>query len=125
MTHRGKEHALKSCGALRKRCTGRSLAILGVTLKELAMAYGALGYYDRKLELLSEAARVLSAALGREHHETLFVQICLANALGALSKHAEERKLIEETLPLMVQVMGETHPEVRRAKLSLESLPRG
>lgn len=94
-----------------------------ITARRLqALAKQKLSQFETAAKLQQELAETCSRQFGPQHFETVFSNVRLANALGAVfvkhqAKDQQEtaRKLFEENMPLLKRLRGEQHPEYLEA----------
>lgn len=80
--------------------------------------------YSEAQDFAREQVDITRRALGAEHKLTLSFQEDLANAILRGDASSEEKRgaleMLEDTVRVMRRVLGNSHPEVRRAKDDLD-----
>jgi CHAT domain-containing protein/tetratricopeptide (TPR) repeat protein len=65
-----------------------------------------MGRYAESVPVFAEADARALAAFGPRHVETLAIRLSLARAQSAVGNYAEVQRILDETLPLVIEVFG-------------------
>jgi tetratricopeptide (TPR) repeat protein/tRNA A-37 threonylcarbamoyl transferase component Bud32 len=88
-------------------------------------AYQGVGAYERAIEHLSAAGKLLAAHLGPEHPDTLKTMNNLASAYEKGGRTAEAIPLLEQVRPQLTKKLGPDHPDTLGALNNLACAYRG
>ncbi|CAE7530743.1 NPHP3, partial [Symbiodinium microadriaticum] len=78
----------------------------------LGNAYGKLGDYQRKKELLEQCLKINEQHYGPDHLHLAKIRCNLGNAYGDLGDYQRQKELLEQGLKILQQCYGPDHPEV-------------
>ena len=91
---------------------GRDHREVGVTLANLANAYGSLGDRREQKEVAERALKILEKEFGPEHPLVAVSLQSLGDALGSLGDYAQQKEMLQRALKIKKLQYGPEHPEV-------------
>ena len=98
---------------------------VAITLNNLGSAYGNLGDYQKKNELLERSLKIMEQYYGAEHLEVAKTLNNLGSAYGELGDYQKEKELLERSLKIKEQHYGAEHPEVAKTLTQPRQCTRG
>ncbi|KAH8066375.1 hypothetical protein JL722_813 [Aureococcus anophagefferens] len=108
----GPDHREERTLAIQEREYGRDHVELAGTLMGLGNAYGSLGDYAKKRDLLERAIAILEREYGSENVVVALALGNLANAHGSLGDYAKQRDVLEHVLAILERKFGRDHTTV-------------
>jgi hypothetical protein len=82
----------------------------------LGIAYGFLGDYAKKWDMLERALAIKEKHYGPDHPEVAITLTNLGNAYGSLGDHAKERDMQARAASTFARHFGEDHPHTKFAR---------
>ena len=90
---------------------GRDHPDTGIKLNNLGNAWGSIGNYERKKDLLTRALEIFEKHYGRYHPETGIALTYLGNAWGSLGDYEKRKDLLTQALEINEKHYGIDHPQ--------------